>query len=727
MKRAATFAALFVVSLTATRIAHADDTSLETLLSEEVVTSVSKSAETAESAPALTRNISAEEMHRYGISSIDGALDFLGVGVHTEHQLDHAELTVRGVAFAGDRGNHVLILVDGHIINEPLFGDAPIDQRLGVPLELIDHIELVLGPGSSVYGSNAVLAVVNIVTKSASENAGFHVAAEIGALGTQRMTLTTGQQFDLLGKRASFTAGLGYYRRDSSVKLETENLVDPLSGKHYTWGGVANDSNHQDVPGVHMRFVRDRLEIMARATVSNVGDPTGTGDFDHVASGTLQRRASISISQSFPLGKFGDLTATIYGDTFGERQRTVVSRDVACPFNGVMTCNFEQRNYSNRLGADLRANLDWLHDGRLVTNLGASASFDRADGLQNALNYETNQTLLPWTHTVTLDSIFNLAANAQQSWRPFSWLDLTAGGRVDWRKLADDNGDGTGANYVFDPVLTPRLALTLRPWQGTTAKLLYAEAFRAPNPYELDGHSATLIQSQNLQPEHTTDVEAILEQRVGEYRGMFGVFRTEYHGIINRLLLDDADARAAIAAGKTSELYDSNVPLYQYRIDDHVTSQGFNAGIDGAAFQRRLRFGGSFTGTYSRADNDERVSIAPQWFGNARVSYDLGGKLPTLALASTFAGSALTDRAYDAGFARLGFAPPSLEVRGTITGTVPWVKGLSYRAIVKAQTASNSPFAVGPVLRGGSGLDSPALAPTTPWNAIFGLQYDFGR
>jgi outer membrane receptor for ferrienterochelin and colicin len=110
-----------------------DTTGLQGILEEEVVTTASKSAEQTSDAPALSRSISAEDIRRYGITSVDEALNFLGVGIRVQRGLGEPEISVRGVGFTGDRGNHALVLVDGHVINEPLYGSASIGQGLGVP------------------------------------------------------------------------------------------------------------------------------------------------------------------------------------------------------------------------------------------------------------------------------------------------------------------------------------------------------------------------------------------------------------------------------------------------------------------------------------------------------------------------------------------------------------------------------------------------------------------
>lgn len=732
MKRAAPLLAC-VAFLFSSAAARADETaSLRGLLAEEVVTSASRSAEQAADAPALSRSISAEELRRYGISSIDGAIDFLGVGARTDNGLGASEISVRGVGFTRDKGNHVLLLVDGHVINEPLLGSVSLGQGLGVPLELIDHIEVILGPGSAMYGSNAVLAVVNVITKSASAHEGAHVAAEGSLAGSGRATLTAGYGFDLLGKRASLTAGLTHYRADMSIELRPQYLgTDPYTGQplRYTttgpatgiWGGRIDRAYRSDVSGTHVRLVRGGLEIMGRAVVASSGDPGAGSDFDSPLTGTLERRASTSVRQRFALGDVGELSLRGYGDVFLSRDRAIVSRASGCPFIRTSTCDYRDHRGSDRLGAEAETTFDWLHDGRLTSTAGTNATLEHVSGRAEVVELGSGRVRSPLTPELDIGSVWTIAGYAQQGWRPLRWLNLNAGGRVDWRQINDDDGE----LHTFTPVFTPRGAIVVQPWEGASVKAIYAEAFRAPNPYEADAHTRTLLRASSLEPERASSKELVLEQRVHAQRMTFSLFDSRYNGVISRVVLTPDEAARAIAAGEIPLTFDGNVSVHQYRAADVMTTRGFTAGFDGSLLDGRLHLGASFTGAVARGHGTDRIPVAPQAFGNARAAYELGGELPTVALAASFTGSRVSDRSYDAGFRPIPVAPGALDLRVTLTGSVPHVRGLSYRVIVAHAVHDRSPFAVGPLLRPVAGLAPPELAPVQRWNATLGVQYDF--
>jgi len=157
-------------------VARADDSSdLNALLAESIVSTPSKSSETTTTAPATSTVVTASDLQRWGIHSLDEAINYLALGMVTTNPLQAVEIGARGVLLTSDFGAHVLVLVDGHPINEPWNGTAYFDRGLGVPLEMIDHIEVVLGPGSVIYGSQAMLGVIQVVTKRARDAAGYRL------------------------------------------------------------------------------------------------------------------------------------------------------------------------------------------------------------------------------------------------------------------------------------------------------------------------------------------------------------------------------------------------------------------------------------------------------------------------------------------------------------------------------------------------------------------------
>ncbi|RYE84416.1 MAG: TonB-dependent receptor, partial [Myxococcales bacterium] len=202
---------LGLLALLGPRLAQAD-AGLDALLETNVVSTASRQAETSSEAPATSSTISSDELRRYGIRTLDEALNFLSLGVVSTNPLHAVEVGARGVLLTADYGNHMMVLVNGHLLNEQWNGTAYYERGLGVPIELIDRIEVTLGPGSVLYGSNAMLGVIQVFTKSARDYKGLHLVGEAELLTSGRLAVGFGHETTLLGRPVEITTQLEYFR-----------------------------------------------------------------------------------------------------------------------------------------------------------------------------------------------------------------------------------------------------------------------------------------------------------------------------------------------------------------------------------------------------------------------------------------------------------------------------------------------------------------------------------
>src|SRR6185312_8323304 len=100
-----------------------------------------------------------------------------------------------------------LLLVDGHRINDPLYDEGEFERTLPIDIDLIDRVEIVRGATSSLYGTNAMLGVVNVITRKAAALNGVQVSTEVGALGTYAGRIAFGRQLKHgIGLLASLSA-----------------------------------------------------------------------------------------------------------------------------------------------------------------------------------------------------------------------------------------------------------------------------------------------------------------------------------------------------------------------------------------------------------------------------------------------------------------------------------------------------------------------------------------
>jgi iron complex outermembrane recepter protein len=147
--------------------------SLEDLMNIKVV-SVSKTDQSVARTAAAIFVITQEDIHRSGATSIPDLLRMVpGMDVA---QIDANTWAISARGFNERFGNELFVMVDGRSIYTPSFGGV-YWEALDIPLEDIERIEVIRGPGGSIWGTNAVNGVINIITKKASETKGALVTA----------------------------------------------------------------------------------------------------------------------------------------------------------------------------------------------------------------------------------------------------------------------------------------------------------------------------------------------------------------------------------------------------------------------------------------------------------------------------------------------------------------------------------------------------------------------
>ena len=142
------------------------DLSLEELMDVQVRTvySASKRTQTLAEAPASVTIITADEIRKYGYRTLADILQSVR-GFFVTYDRNYDYLGVRGFGRTGDYNSRVLLMVDGHRINDNVYDSAAIGTEFILDVDLIDRVEIVRGPASALYGSNAFFGVINVITR----------------------------------------------------------------------------------------------------------------------------------------------------------------------------------------------------------------------------------------------------------------------------------------------------------------------------------------------------------------------------------------------------------------------------------------------------------------------------------------------------------------------------------------------------------------------------------
>jgi iron complex outermembrane recepter protein len=229
--------------------------SLEDLMSVEV-TSVSKSEQTLSRTASAIFVITAEDIGRSGAVNIPDLLRMVpGMDVA---QINANTWAVSARGFNGEFSNELLVLVDGRTVYLPTFGGVLWDV-LDMPLDDIERIEVIRGPGGTIWGANAVNGVVNIITKKAADT---HGALIVAGGGNLDQGFGTAQYGGTLGKNTDYRVYSKYLNQAELSGLSGQSGGD---GWHLLSGGFRVDSTLS---------TKDALTIQGNLYTGAEGNPS---------------------------------------------------------------------------------------------------------------------------------------------------------------------------------------------------------------------------------------------------------------------------------------------------------------------------------------------------------------------------------------------------------------------------------------------------------------------
>lgn len=447
---------------------------------ENKVATATKYSVDIKDAPASVQIITAADIERFGYSNVADALKGL-TGLFVENDRNYQYLGVRGVDILGDYGNRVLILVDGNAVNDPVWGQAVIGNEGSVDISQVKRIEVVMGPGSAIYGSHAMLAVVNIITKDAADINGVRAEAGYGSFNTRWADVLTGQKT---------RSGLEYVVGGALMDSDGENVQYPDAAVAGDNGGLFNgaDGEHAGKALLKLGWKDWKFEATYVDRVKDMPTTAYQTDFNDPNSNSDDGGWMARIKWDHSVTDNLDVSADVYTRR--------------CWYFG----HFDEYSLGNGL-ANQMSDAYWG---------GAEAQVDWRLGYNNHLTFG-GEYVNDWDMHLkdsssvygslmdTTDSMEVASAYAQDIWHPWEPLSFIGGLRYDHYSTSGD-------------ALSPRLgALVDLPGQNTV-KLLYGTAFNAPNGTELYWNDQTSeANNPNLSPERQQTYEVVLENNASRH------------------------------------------------------------------------------------------------------------------------------------------------------------------------------------------------------------------
>lgn len=499
----------FLVALTATLAlasagavaaqmpAEEPELGLEALLGTEISTA-SKYEQTSREAPASVTVVTAEEIERFGYRTLEEVLQNVR-GFYTSNDRNYGYLGVRGFSRPTDYNSRILLQINGHDMNENFYGSMSISSELGFNLDAVERIEIVRGPGSSLYGTGAMFAVVNIIPKAGNATDGLRVAVEAGDFGRQWSSLVYGKELangvevSVAGQWADVDGENQYY----------EEFDDPETNN-----GVFENGDWDDFFSGYASVKAGGFQALGYFVSREKGIPTAPWDtnFNDSRARTVDEWAILDLKYRHDIGADKSFTVRGYLDDYyyeGDYPYELLYLDEN---------NGEWWGVETELTWDLEANNRLIVGAEFQDHTRAHyrAWDDEEVYFDDDIPYDVVSLYLQDAYQITRD------------------LSLTLGLRYD---DFSDVGSST----------TPRLALVYHPTKKSTLKALYGEAFRRPNHYEVyfaDGLFS--VGNPDLEPEEIRTTELVWEQQLsGSLYGTVSVFRYDMENLITGVLLPD--------------------------------------------------------------------------------------------------------------------------------------------------------------------------------------------
>jgi outer membrane receptor for ferrienterochelin and colicins len=449
------------------------------------VFSASKFEQKSTEAPSSTTVITSEEIKRYGYRTLGDLLESVQ-GFYISYDRNYQFLGARGVNL-GDFNSRILLLVNGHRVNNDLNDGAFVDTAFILDIDLIDRVEIIRGPGSVLYGNNAFFGVINVITRAGKQLNGVETSGTYGSFDSWsgRVTfgkkLTNGLEFLLSGTVYNSEGPDRLFYREFNTPAQNNGVAHERDGDGF--GSFFGSVSYKDftLEGAYVDRVKNNPTAQFATTFNS---PRLRTDDD---------RSYVILKYAHKFDYDIDASADVYYDRSDFR--------IGLPTDPLF---FVERQSGEWFGGEVQVNKRIL-DQHILTIGGEY----RDDFRQDRRVFE------PATGDVFTD-----VHTSRRNYGIFGQGVFT----IVTNRLHIDAGVRYDKYGHFDSHISPRAALIYDPGERSTIKLIYGTAFRDPNFLELSDP-----RFQDIKPEKIASSEIVYEQGINQY------LRSSVSGYYNRM------------------------------------------------------------------------------------------------------------------------------------------------------------------------------------------------
>ena len=568
----------------------------EQLVQREVV-SGSKLVRQISDSPSAVAIVTAEDIRAYGYRTIADVINSMR-GLYTTSDRRYQYMGGRGFGAPGDYTGRIMVLIDGYVTQDSLFNQAYIDESGLLDLALVERVEYVPGTGSVTYGNNAMLGIINIVTRKGGDFNGLQLSAEAGSFDTYRQRATFGKRFD---------NGADLLLSASSMSSQGQNHYFPAydtAANNHGWASGIDDERNKRFFG---KFAYEGFTVEAGYVDRSKTVPTKATEFSVFNKPfTIDDENSyLNASYEADLGLYLYSASRFYFGHYAHEGRRII--DDPTPFA-------QRQHRADWWGLDQKFVGKWFANHSIVFGMEYRNDFNQylsrayfyPDGRIDSA-YSAKETFSRNTTSLYVADEFRF----HDRWR------LNVGARYD--KASDLDGNWS-----------PRVALIYQPDFRTTLKASYSEAFRMPNADDQSFYRSSAM------PEYVAAKEFVVQHDLDRRMRLTG---TVYEYRRSKQMVDVTGLRDFAAVGSSQA---------------HGLELEFEARWDNGI---RARTSGAWQ--HSHDTSGEDAVNSPNLLGKFQLTAPLPGEWIRAGLEAQYLGSRLTTerrRLGDVSLANLTFS-----------------------------------------------------------------------
>lgn len=550
--------------------------SLEQLLGREVLPA-SRLAQQVSDSPSAVAIVTAADIRAYGYRTLADVINSMR-GLFTTYDYRYQYLGGRSFGVPGDYAGRIMLLIDGYATQDSLFNQAYIDESGLLDLDLVERVEYVPGTGSVTYGSNALLGIINVVTRRGGDINATRVAVDFASHGSSRQRVTFGKRFE---------NGGDVLLSASALDVKGIDRYFPAYDTPATNQGVANGLDWERNQRLFGKFTLNGWMLEGAYVDRSKALPSNPNYYT-----TFNRRFTIGDQNAFlnarhetDLGlNFHSVSRLYYGQYQYDSWR-----EYSDDSDGE---KFGQRRFKGQWwGIDQKFVGNWFRDRSIVFGMEYRHDFRqhfqwRYFSPGRALVRELEEDY--GRHTTSFHLADEYRLNARWS--------LNLGVRY-------DKASGLAGNW------SPRVAAIYRPDLQTQLKASYSEAFRMPNANDRSTYGSVVA------PEFVAASELVVQHELTPRTRIIG---SVYQYRRSKQLVYDAEIGDFVANGSSVsrglELELESNWEHGARARGSVAWQRAQ-GTDGAQLPNSPRLLGKFNFTFPIFADRWRTGFETQYIG----------------------------------------------------------------------------------------------------------------